>query len=60
MNAPLKFCMASALALVTAMPAFAQPQPYQPDYPRETPYQQPAPSPQDSPAPTAYQGPPQA
>jgi hypothetical protein len=43
MNAPLKICMASALALVTAMPAFAQPQPYQPDYQRQTPYQQPAP-----------------
>ncbi len=43
MNAPLKIGMASALALVTAMPAFAQQPQYQPDYQRETPYQQPAP-----------------
>jgi hypothetical protein len=45
MNAPLKICMASALALATALPAFAQPAPqYTPNqYDRETQYQQPAP-----------------
>jgi hypothetical protein len=44
MNTPLKICMASALALATALPAFAQPAPqYQPQYEREPQYQQPAP-----------------
>ncbi len=45
MNAPLKIGMASILALVTALPAFAQPQPqYQPQqYQQQPRYQQAAP-----------------